>query len=347
MISGPIRTEKEYRKLPVDSSSSLKEFSLDRRKYYKKYVLGEKVEEEENKAATMGSLVDCLLLCPDEFDNKFSMSSVASTPTGNMLAFVEALYLHTVSSTKDGEVSLPFEELAKLAYKDSGYKWSFDKVMEKFIGSDSEIYYKEIREVRSKGLTVITSQDVNNAERIVESLRNNEFTAEIINLETSDNFIVQNQVQIDEFEIDGLPLKGMLDKVIVDHKQKSIQVYDLKCVWSVENFLEEYYLYRRAYIQAYIYNEAGHKIKENLDLEYYSVKPPRFIVCDSINYYDPLIYKLSSNDLTSAYMGFDYKGKAYPGVNNIIKDLKWAKENNIWSISRINHMNNGTVNLKI
>jgi hypothetical protein len=75
----------------MDSSSSLKEFSTNRRKYYKKYILNENVEEEDNKASVTGRVVETLLLEPEEFDNRFYMSTCASAPTGLMLDFVTAL----------------------------------------------------------------------------------------------------------------------------------------------------------------------------------------------------------------------------------------------------------------
>ena len=36
MIGGKTKTEANYRALMLDSSSSLKDFSMDRKKYYKK-----------------------------------------------------------------------------------------------------------------------------------------------------------------------------------------------------------------------------------------------------------------------------------------------------------------------
>ena len=137
-----------------------------------------------------------------------------------------------------------------------------------------------------------------------------------------------------------------MDKVIVDHKQKIIQVYDLKCVWAVENFYEEYYLYRRAYIQAFLYWKAVVHLKNEMGIGDYTVMEPRFIVCDSTNYYSPLIYALSMEDLLDAYEGFEHKGKKYTGVREIIEDLKWAVENNLWEISRKNYQNSGLVKLK-
>lgn len=349
MIQGALKTEREYRAVDMDSSSSLKEFSLDRRKYYKRYVKGEKPEEEDqSKAAVVGQLVETLLFESKEvFDNKFYMSSLAKAPTGKMLEFVEALYKRTKEATdEDGQISKEFKEIAAEAHKDSGFDWKLEVVLGKFIGKDPEIYYKEIRNVRSRGLTVVSIDDVTNAEKIVEELRTNEFTAPILGLVNSDRYTRLIQYQIEGYTIDGLAMKSMMDLIIIDHKEKTIQVYDLKCSWSVEGFYDEYYLYRRAYIQAYSYKEACLELKSRENLPYYTVLEPKFIVCDSINYYSPLIYSLTSDDIDDAYNGFEYKGYKYPGVKDIVADLIWAKENDKWTISRTNYLNNGIVTFR-
>lgn len=349
MIGQTRKTEKEYRAVQLDSSSSLKDFSIDRKKYYKKYVLGEAVEEKENAAVTIGKLVETILLEPHEFDNKFHMSSAVTAPSELMLNFIEALYNCTKESTnEDGIVTKDFEQLSREAYTLSGFKIKYEQVMSKFIGTDAEVYYNEIRMVRSKGLIVVTSQDVNNAEKIVEELRNNEVTRDIINLTNSPRYEIHNQFQVEKYEIDGHLFKSMIDKVIVDHVEETIQFVDLKCTWNVENFYEEYYLYRRAYIQAYLYYRACVHLTMNKDSDWFgfSVKFPMFMVCDSTNYYNPLIYTLSEVDLEEAYMGFEHKGRLYPGVKKIIEDLDWALANGVWNMSRVNAINGGIVNIR-
>lgn len=347
MIQGPARTEATYRAVGLDSSSSLKEFSLNRKKYYKKYILNEKVEDEDNKATVMGRLVETLLMEPELFDDKFHMSIVASAPTGLMLEFVEALYKHTVEATNEsGEITRSFEELCRDAYADSGFKIKIDAVMGKFVGSDAEVYYQEIRTVRSRGLTVVTTADVQSAENIVQELRMNPITAEIVNMVPSGRFSVYNQLQVENYEVDGHHFKSMMDKVIVDHEGKFIQVYDLKCTWAVEGFYEEYYLYRRAYIQAYLYFYAAlHHFSDLVQNEGYVVLDPIFIVCDSTNYSSPLLYSMTPVAMDNAYNGFIHRGRTYPGVKSIIEDLKWSIENNIWNISRENYLNYGVVKL--
>jgi hypothetical protein len=346
-ISGKSKTEATYRAVNLDSSSSLKEFSMDRKKYYRKYIQGENIEDADNKAATIGRVVETLLLEPDEFDGRFFMSSCVKAPTGMMLDFVEALYKHTKEATDDsGNVTRPFDEICKDAHVDSGFKIKLDAVLAKFVGTDNEVYYKEIREVRSKGLTVVTTQDVTNAENIVEELKQNFATKDVVNLVNSARYTINNQMQVEGYSVDGQLFKSMMDKVIIDHNLQTIQVYDLKCTWSVENFYEEYYLYRRAYIQAYLYFHAAISLTITGELQGYTVNQPRFIVCDSTNYMNPLVYMLTDSDLMDAYNGFEHKGRTYPGVKQIIADLRWALENDKWNISRENYLNNGQVNVK-
>ena len=346
MISGPVNTEAQYRAIYLDSSSSLKDFSMDRKKYHKKYILNEVVEDEDSKAATMGRMVETLLMEPELFDERFHLSTCMSTPTAMMLDFVEALYKHTVEATsEDGKVTRDFEEICKDAYVDAGFKISFDAVMKKFIDSDAEIYYKEIREVRAKKLTVVTTKEIENAEKVVLELRTNPVTADIVNLISDSRYSVHNQLQIEGYELFGHKFKSMLDKVIVDHENKTIQPYDLKCTWSVENFYEEYYLYRRAYIQGHLYMNAIYSKFEDLIEDGYSVLDMKFIVCDSTNYMNPLVYNMSTKAYEAAEEGFEHKGRKYPGVKQLIEDLTWALDNDKWNISRENHINNGVVTI--
>jgi len=349
MIKGQSKTESNYRAIQTDSSSSLKDFSMDRKKYYRRYVLGEFIEEKENQAVNMGRLVETLLMEPEDFDNKFYMSSTASTPTGLMLDFVEALYKFTKEATDEfGVINKSFEEISNEAYVASGFKIKYEQVISKFIGSDAEIYYNEIRKVRSQNLTVVNSNDVNNAEKIVEELRNNFATKNIVNCENSKRYKVMNQFQVEDYTVLDHHFKSMIDKVIIDFDNETIDIYDLKCTWSVENFYNEYYLYRRSYIQAYLYWQAvKFVISDPLHIcNGFTVNYPKFIVCDSTNYFNPLIYTLDSDDMEDALKGFTNNGKKYPGVEELISDLKWALEKNVWNISRKNYDNQGFVKIK-
>ena len=349
MIKGTAKTEAQYRAVVMDSSSSLKDFSQDRKKYYKKYILGDKVEDKDSSAANMGRIVETLLMEPHLFDDKFYMSSCVSTPSAMMLDFVEALYRVTRDATdENGIVTRQFSELAEEAHKISGFKIKLEAVLGKFIGSEAEIYYNEIRTVRTKGLTIVTTTEISVAEKIVERLKTNSTTGPIVNLVNSSRYEIIDQMQVEGYTIDEHLFKSMLDKVIIDHDAKTISPYDLKCTWSVENFYEEYYLYRRAYIQAYLYYYAMlHLVKDEESPYYgYTINYLKFIVCDSTNYYQPLIYTLDFNDMADAYAGFVHKGRTYPGVGDLIAALTWCVQTDTWDISHKNYLSNGIVNIK-
>ena len=85
----------------------------------------------------------------------------------------------------------------------------------------------------------------------------------------------------------------------------------MKCTWNVEKFYKEYYLFRKAYIQGFVYFKAVESLTVGPDAKYpgYTTLLPKFLVCDSINYYSPLIFEMSEDDLQEAYYGFSSRSK--------------------------------------
>jgi hypothetical protein len=350
MVQENKKLEADYRKIVMDSSSSLKILSEDKRKYYKIFIAKEKEDDEEDsKAILVGKLVDLLLLEPDLFDSKFYLSAIAKTPTGKMLDFVNALVkLTLISVNENGEVTRTFEDIATEARTIAEFDWSLKVILDKFFGKDPEIFYGEILKVKANKLTVVGIQDITNAEKIVEELKNNFVTSFIVNLVNSDRYIVVNQLQIEGYNVDNHLFKSMIDKVIGDRESKTLQAFDLKCSFSVEGFYYNYYLKRKSYIQAFLYYKALESLTKDVKSEFYgyTTLPTAFIVCDSINYYNPLIYELSFDDLQDAYLGFTHNGKEYPGVKNLIQELEWSVEMNIWNMSAKNYASNGRVNIR-
>jgi hypothetical protein len=115
---------------------------------------------KKNLAANMGRIVETLLLEPEEFDNRFYLSSCRCI-TGLMLSLLKHYTkLLKAVTDEDGMVNADFNELTQEAYKLSGFKIKYEAVMGKFIDSDAEVYYNEIRTVRSRNLTVITLQEL-------------------------------------------------------------------------------------------------------------------------------------------------------------------------------------------
>lgn len=349
MITGVARTEQrtelEYRRLDIDSSSSLKDFADSRKKYYKKYIVGEIVEEEDNHSILMGRLTETMLFEEHRVDEKFVMSMCSEAPTGLMLSFCNELYKAAISCMDDeGILTKTTEELTVIAHSASGYKRSLSWVLEQFIDKEPEKYFREMLASKPHGKSVISTESREIAEKIASRLRTNEFTKFIF--EHKEGIEVLHQLQIEGFEIDGLPLKSMLDIVFINHNKKIATVIDLKCSWAVEEFYSQYYLYRKAYIQGYVYYHAlRHWLNQN-GYEDYTLTYPTFLVADSTNQVDPLLYPMSPKNYEDAYLGFIENNRNYQGVKSVIEELKWCKENNIWTISKNNYLNKGIAELK-
>jgi hypothetical protein len=340
-------TEKEYRDLPALNYSSIKRFVNDRKKFYKEEILGEPKNEDITMAIITGQLVDTLCF-EGNFEEKFVLASV-QPPTGQMLDFVNNLYKRTLKNTEGGEIMCSMQDLLEMAYNDTAFDSGgnpiafkgkpLEKVISMFEGSDAELYYRQLR--ASTGKYVVTTNLIENAEAIVNELRSNPITAGVINAVTDGDIEVFNQYPI-EFMYQGVEMKALLDKVIIDHKNKVISPYDLKTTWDNENF--EYTYIKLCY---YIQNAVYYKACQSLSLGY-KVNPLAFIVCDSINYNQPLIYSTKPSDIDAALNGFSIRGKGYEGLDSLIQQIKWHKDSGVWNISYDDYANNGqkTLNLQ-
>jgi hypothetical protein len=346
----PRRTEVEYRAIPTDSASTLKEFYMDPKKYFQKYVIGEPIEEEEDTRSTIiGSLVHCLLLEPDNFGDKYHVSAIEKVPTEKMLEFVLSLYKHTMLTVDDAGVQTrDFSEIAMDAYKEvpMGNNWKFETVMKKF-EEQGEEYYDELLLTRHKGLSIVTLYDMKIAEEIIEGLKSDDFVGPLVNLQPDEDTELYREVQMEgeEYKVYDLPVKGMIDQLEIFHTIKEIFIDDLKVTWDPNNFYEGYYLHRRAYIQGFVYYKLVEIWARLHGYEDYLIHFPRFIVADSGGFYKPLIFTMDTTKMGEANNGFTHRGKYYKGVQEIITDLKWARDKNEWRMTRTNYINKGVINL--
>lgn len=311
------KTEKEYRALPQISSSDLRKFVTDRKGFYKDKILGQKEEEEYNRSSLIGSLVHCLLLEPITFDTRYHLAGDLNIPTANMMKFTESLLKN---SQRD---DINFHEACEIAYKDSEYKYTLDKVLDKF--KPFEEYYYNILECKTKNLTLVSIADITISENIVKTIKNHNFTSEYFIDEK--NHI--NEYKAESFDLFGLDTKGMIDKIIFDDKNKTIQFVDLKIVYDNQNFFNEYYIKKHGYVQALTYQTA----LNDFDSKGYTKLPPKFLVADSSNFYAPLIYQLTEEDLDKAKNGFWFRDKYYKGVEQIVNEIKYCLNTGVWDSS--------------
>lgn len=351
MIVGERITERQYRALEALSQTMIRDFYRNRKKFYKEYLLKEVDEDEKDEDELLmrrQKLVHCLLLEEHEFDNKFMTSICTEVPTGLMLKFVMALAKHHRAAVdEEGIMRSSFAEIAQLAHADSGFKWDLDRVLKEFREKQQpEYFYQELVAAKISRKTIVTAKDIDICNGIVTSMRTGEFTGRALNNEGGDGTIeVFTELPITEgLVVEGRPMKALLDRLVINHQERYLQPEDVKIVWTVENFFDEYYTKKYGYIQAAVYDLAVAHLR---DIEYqgYEVRPMRYLVADSANYYAPLMYELSQADLRDAYLGFEHRGRKYKGLVGLIRELNWHMDNNVWNMSMDNYNNGGVIQI--
>lgn len=336
-----IQEESLYRQDESWNYSALKYFDTKGPlAYYKKYVLKEK-EEDKNAAMHLGSLVDCLDLTPDLFDLKYYMFT-ESKVKGQQKTFVDNLfkeYLNNRNLSFSTIFNLAFEKTKydikgqKIAFKDK----DVDKVVEMFYDNSMQDYYESL--LANEGKTPVFPADIDLAEKIVKTLRTHKYTSDLMNLNSSESLEVINQKSI-YFEIKGRKFKALLDKIIIDKEYKKIFLHDLKCTWESLNFAFNR-LKNKYYLQEGVYYLA-------LNKEYpdYEIIPTKYILADSANQVAPVIAETNLDMTMEALHGFTSKsGKRYKGVYQLIEELEWHYENNIWNTSKSIEDNDGVIKL--
>jgi hypothetical protein len=324
---------KEYYKSNRVSNSLLS--ALKNPRWLKIKIENPDVEDEEKKAFRIGSAVDCLLTDPSRWDDEFVVSDCVR-PNGLMSKFVDELPCE-LTSNKDYQV----------AYEKSGYKIKIEKVIDKFNEDETAKSYHQSICNMDKTKYVLSKDEYELVMKAKDLVLANPFTQKyFINLSNTIELLHQYAVY---FEYKGFQCKALLDGIRIDHNSKTIEPFDLKTtssgVYNFENSFREYGYYR----QAAMYLEAIKKdeyIKSLIDKDY-KILDFKFIVVDSklSSNMASIIYQVSSNDMKVGLDGGYYSGKHYPGINNLIEDLRFHLETEYWDLPRSVYINNGIINL--
>jgi hypothetical protein len=240
------------------SQSKLKLFIESREKYFYRYVQNNE-EESDPSFLSFGRFYHAMVLQPEILKTKYSIAANYKVD-GLMGTFIEEYFkAHNIAGLK-------LEKAKEIAYNKAGFKWTIDKVWEKFTTEyPNMIYYKFLKE--SKDKETIKKEDNDKAVKMFDKLQEN---TEVINILNPEDPLGGTVEIFNELEIDwsvtycSLPLKSMLDRVIVNHNTKTITIADLKTtkcsnLKAFRNDMKGY----KYYIQAIFYINAVEYLVEN------------------------------------------------------------------------------------
>lgn len=329
-------------------------------------------EVEQKESWLIGSAVDTILTGEEfEFDNQYYISQIETKPSE-----VERGIIDTVFKELDDnniEIDLEFKDysnMIEIAIEESGWqpRWKPETRLNKIIELGSEYFYDL---VRGQGKTILSNQQYQLINKIVESLKTNEKTREFF-----DRGLFVRNVLVDiyyqlpiYFTYNDIECKALLDMLIIfrnpdTNKIESVQPVDLKTMSGYTiDFLKSVKSWRYD-IQAAWYNLAiQHWMSENgFTLGEYILKPFQFVVESTTNIGNPLVFTMSEDlmdigksgrnavpliDLMTIYT-VTHKNilisKEIKGYEQLVEEYKYYSENE-WKEDKIITEGNGFLKL--
>ena len=298
-------TEEEYRNDDALSQSTLNKF--DKEGFSKLKQLYDKID---SASLIFGSLVDTLLLTPDDFESKFVISNrILDEETS---AIVRSIYDNFKNEYRNF-IQIPIIQVSQIA-KQCGFwpadKWSdnarYNGLLKK---GDIEGYYQLLKQSENK--TVIDHETYQDALKCVNALKTNEGTRFYF-ADDSENVKRFYQLKF-KVTLEDVAYKAMLDNVLVDYINKKIYPVDLKTSSTPEyEFYKSFVKYGYS-TQARLYYRILKEVVDNDDyFKDFEIEDFTFIVVNR-NTLTPLTWRYSD---TKTYGTLNY------GINNqiIIRD---------------------------
>ena len=313
-------TESEYREVQLPSYSLLKridDYGPRAIKYAGKY---------DSEAIDFGSLLDCKLLCQNEFSNKFHFDATEK-PTGQLLELAD--YVHNLYENFDQifdkeDILRVSEELNLFgSIKDR------DKRIAKF---DNDLFWGYLSVKRdSIGKTIFTPDtlaDVVEAEMILKTDRR---TSWMFNPDKDIEVIYQLMIIS---EINGFPVKGMLDLVVINHLTKTITPFDLKITDMHQIAFKYHFKKMKYYLQGSLYREILKDYYSDLIASGYTLEDFKFIVYSRSDKF-PFIWNMGSEWHDKGLNGFTNNyGDHEKGVYELLDEYHYYIDNPDISIQK-------------
>lgn len=355
----PKKLETNYRDLAALNSSMIRLFDDDPVMFYKQFKLGMKKKDKKTTALLLGDLVDFYLLdCrgdeqefENRFDEKFTLYD-GIKGSGQAFLLADILYEITQDCTNEkDEVTVSFntrfkEALQKVQAMGQYRGKSEEKALEDFNDKALE-YYESL--ITSSSTTVVDISLTDKARKISKLLLADTFTSDVFTNSEQEETFFKFPIEwvFSRTGANDIKCKCEPDILRINHGKKTIYLGDLKTTYDNENF-EYSYIKNSYYLQSGFYQLGVRYWADQEGLTDYTVLPMEYIVADtSANNRRPLRYKTTKEDYLRAVDGFFLRGAFHRGVFELMEEISWAEENNIWNCSKEAYDSQGVMKLCI
>lgn len=317
---------------------------------------------EEKEHFIIGSAVDCKLTTPQNWDTTYYVSDLENKPTDVIKKILHKLFeelkevfsvenIHPLNFTSYRPMILTCCNLLNY-YPNLLDDTRINKVLEHYE------YWELLKNSDGKQILSVKEQTIIDA--VVMSLKTNEITSKYFTESRYIEIVYQKDIY---FKYNNVECKALLDMVIVDHMNETIQPIDIKTIGDYTINFPKSLRKRRYDIQAAFYTEA---IKKEMNMVNYKILPFKFIVESTVKVGNPLVYTCDKTLLEMGKSGretmyskatiFDESGQVSPeemyvhriekinGFEQLIELYKYYTEKG-FSKSKIINDNNSELTL--
>jgi hypothetical protein len=137
------------------------------------------------------------------------------------------------------------------------------------------------------------------------------------------------------FEYKNKNIKCILDKVIINHNNKTIQPIDLKSgSVSSKEFMSNFFKFKY-YLQGTLYNAGVFNEYKKLINANYELLPFKYIYLPTFDYNNPKTFILTEKWEHAAWQGFTTNsGYKYRGITELVDEINWHIKHQIFNETR-------------
>jgi hypothetical protein len=339
----------DYRRMQKLNQSLLKKILISPRSFLEAQKKYQQQDDSTEEHFVFGSMVDLMLTgTKAEFDEKYYKISDDVKCSEAVKTIIDGVFKEAQ------EMDFMMEEISDYKsqilqhckYHNYQPNWKDDTKVDKIIEQGSK-YFKIL--YNAIGKTIISETEYSNAVACKMAMQTDKYIRPFVDkkydseVEFLDKFIV-------EFNLDGLEIKGELDRVVVNHKTKVITPVDFKTTGKpVTGFQYDFWSYR------YDFQAATYKIGlaespqiQDLVAQGYSTNLFHYIVVEKDLKNLPMIFVVSSDVERVGFVGGELSnGKRYEGLTQAIARYKFATESSAWDYPMEYYLTNGFIMLEV
>lgn len=327
--------EKKYYSVPYISNSSLSWFQISPL-YCHKRMQGE-FQEEDKRYMTLGTQIHMAILEPEEFRKSYAVMDIQIPRTEMQKEFCST-YLELLRAGIDKE------RASLTAYKENyTFKNKTDKVIANDIQrllTDLDEYISYLR-AKEEYVEVLSTSNFNLIQSVISTVKNHKKAKKLFdfNNEEESRKLLDNDIETyNELPIyweypivmdgEAVKCKSLIDRLIINHKEKKITLVDLKTTSKLGTFKDifESYKYHR---QLSFYWEAI----ETQFTEFAEYSRETFIVaCSTVEPLECKVFSVSQEHLDNGTKE----------IAELMQDISWHVLSDSWDYPREYYEGDGT-----